>query len=211
MTIFNIPTTDTLQRKSFFLELDLITKPVRNRDGGYRTYGYRAVYGLSHKTEIGANFFFTRGADGSTGELQFNAKRNLYNNEKRGVAVSGGTLAFFPLRNSSFSRAGIMGYANASKKINRFRGLRVTGGVYKVFRGGSDFGTRNGVMLGVEQPLTKRISFLADWYSGKNRFGYAAAGLNYNITTRQFILAGYNFGNAGRGNNAFSAFYGYTF
>ena len=104
-----------------------------------------------------------------------------------------------------------MVYVNGSKRVRQLYGLRVTTGAYHVFRGGSDFGARNGAMVGVEQPLTRRISFLADWSSGSNRFGYAAAGLNFTITDRQYLLGGYNFGNSGRGNNALSVFYGYTF
>ena len=211
MTIFNIPTTDTLPRASFYLEADFITKPVSYRKGGFQTYGYRAVYGLNHKTEVGANFYYTRDGGDAIGEMQFNAKRSLYRNEKRGVAISSGALMSLPLRSTRDARRFVMVYSNASKTVKPLNGLRVTGGVYTVFSNGRDFGTKTGAMVGIEQPIYKRISFLADWYSGKNRFGYSAAGLNYAITKRQFILAGYNFGNAGRGNNAFSAYYGYTF
>ena len=210
-TLFNIPTTDTLSRGSLFIEADLITKPVCYRHGGYQTYGYRVVYGVDNKTEAGANFYYTRDGGDAVGEVQFNAKRKIYNSEKRGVAVSGGTLVYLPLKSSRGDKPAVMVYANVSKTLEPLNGLRVTAGVYSVFGGGTDYGTKTGVILGVEQPITKKFSFLADWYSGQNRLGYSAAGLNYNITKRQFILAGYNFGNSGRGNNAFSAFYGYTF
>ena len=66
-------------------------------------------------------------------------------------------------------------------------------------------------MVGVVQPLSGKFSFVADWYSGNNRLGYASAGFNYNITKRQYLLAGYSFGNSGRGNNALAAYYGVTF
>ena len=211
MEIFNIPTSETLSGGSFYLELDLITKPVSYLRGGYQTYGYRVVYGLDNKTEVGANVFYTRDGGDPTGELQFDAKRKIYENEKHGVSVSGGVVVSIPLKGRSGVKPAVMVYANASKKIEPINGLRVTGGVYSVFGGGRSFGTKTGAMLGVEQPISKRFSFIADWFSGKNRIGYSAAGLNYNITNRQFILVGYNFGNSGRGNNAFSAYYGYTF
>jgi hypothetical protein len=209
VTIFNIHTADTQPKHTFALEGDFLSKPARFRDAGYRSYGYRGVYGISHKFDVGANFFFTRDSNGSSAEMQFHAKRMLYRSEKRGVAVSIGTLAYFPLRSSI--KAGAMFYFNGSKTIEPVHGLRVTSGVYHLTRGGSDAGTRNGAMFGVEQPITRRVSFLADWSTGQNRFGYAAAGLNYAITPRQYFLAGYNFGNSGRGNNALSVFYGYTF
>lgn len=211
MTIFNVPTTDTLPRASFFVEADLIVKPGKYEDGGFQTYGFRTVYGVDSKTEVGANFFYTRDGGDRVGELQLNAKRNLYTNEDRGVAVSAGVLAGIPLRDRRGAKPYAMIYSNVSKKLEPINGLRVTGGVYHVVGGGDDFGTRTGALVGVEQPIYKRLSFVADWYSGKNRFGYSAAGLNLNISNRQFVMAGYNFGNSGRGNNAFSAFWGYTF
>lgn len=211
MTIFNIPTTDTLPRSSFFVEADLIMKPGKYEDGGFQTYGFRTVYGVDSKTEVGANFFYTRDGGDRVGELQLNAKRNLYTNEDRGVAVSAGVLAGIPLRDRRGAKPYALIYSNVSKKLEPINGLRVTGGVYHVVGGGDDFGTRTGAMVGVEQPIYKQLSFVGDWYSGKNRFGYTAVGLNLNLSKRSFVLAGYNFGNSGRGNNAFSAFWGYTF
>jgi hypothetical protein len=209
LTIFNIPSTDTLAKGSFALEADFISKPVSFRNGGYQTYGYRAVYGLNNKIEVGANFFLTYDGEEAEGEVQFNAKRKVYSSEKHGVEVAAGTLISVPLR-SSVKSSGIV-YVNASKTVERLNGMRLTGGLYTTIGGGRDYGTKTGVMLGLEQPITDRVSFLADWFSGNNRLGYSAAGINVNITKRQFILAGYNFGNYGRGNNALSAFYGYTF
>ncbi|MBP7475807.1 MAG: hypothetical protein KA810_11160, partial [Pyrinomonadaceae bacterium] len=52
-TLFNIPTADTLQKGSWGVEGDFITKPVSYRDGGYQAYGYRVAYGLDNKTELG--------------------------------------------------------------------------------------------------------------------------------------------------------------
>ena len=97
VTIFNIPTADTQPKGTFTLEGDFISKPVRFSDGGFRSYGYRGVYGINHKTDFGSNFFYTRDASGSYGELQLHAKRMLYHHEGRGLAFSAGTLAFFPL------------------------------------------------------------------------------------------------------------------
>ncbi len=211
MTIFNVPSTDVLERGSTALEFDVITKPAALRDGGFQSYGYRIVYGLTNNLEIGTNFFYTRDGSGSVGDLQFNVKRKLYESEKHAVAVSAGAQVFIPIKDSSTKRAPVMLYSTASKVIKPLNGLRLTGGAYTILNGGADFGTKTGAIVGIEQPISKRFSFLGDWYSGSNKLGYAAAGLNYNITPRQFITAGYNFGNTGRGNNAFSAFYGYTF
>lgn len=209
-TIFNIPSADTQSRGSWGLEADFITKPVSYRDGGFQTYGYRVSYGLGNRTEVGTNFYLTKGLGDSTGQVEFSVKQNIYRNEKLGVSVSGGTVVFVPVRQTNGDKTAIMVYGNASKTIEPLNGLTVTGGVYHVFRG-NNFGTKTGVMAAAVQPIAKKFSFVADWYSGKNRLGYSSAGINYQISTRQYVLSGYSFGNSGRGNNAFAAYYGYTF
>lgn len=211
-TIFNIPSTDVLPEGRFLLEVDFIGKFDRYSNGGFQTYGYRTVYGLKRKIEVGANFFYTRGGEGaSPKEFQPNVKWQAYNSEKRGIAVSTGAQVFVPLNKSAGRRTYAMLYANASKTVEKTKGTRLTGGFYQIVGAERDFGSKKGAILAVEQPLFKRVSFVADWYSGNNRFGYSAAGLNLVLTKRQFLMLGYNFGNFGAGNNAFSAFYGYTF
>lgn len=208
MAIFNIPTADTLEKTSVLVEADFIAKPAKYGNGGYQTYGYRVVYGLTHRTEIGANFYYTRDGGNAVSEMQLNAKQNFYRNEKHGFAVSGGILFSIPLRARRGEKRFGMVYGTASKEIGQ---TTITGGAYTILTNDKDFGTKNGVLFGIEQPIYKRLSFIGDWSSGNNRFGYAAAGLNFAITQRQYLTAGYNFGNYGRGNNALSVFYGYTF
>jgi len=210
-TIFNIPTADTLARGSWNLEGDFIAKPTRYSEGGYQTYGYRVAYGLNHKTEIGSNFYHTWDGNRSSAQAEFSVKRKIYESERLGFSVSAGTVFFVPLKNRTGDRASVMVYGNARKTVNSLGGMTATGGVYSVFRGSRQFGTRTGAMLGVVQPITKKVSFVADWFSGNNRLGYASAGLNFNITNRQYLLTGYSFGNSGRGNNALAAYYGLTF
>ncbi len=209
-TIFNIPSAETQSRGSWGIEADFITKPVSYREGGFQTYGYRVAYGVGNKTELGTNFYLTKGLGDTTGQIEVSLKQNIYRNEKLGVSVSGGTVVFVPVRPTNGDKTAIMVYANANKEIEQLNGLTLTGGVYHVFRG-NNFGTRTGVMAAAVQPIAKKFSFVADWYSGKNRLGYSSAGINYQITTRQYLLSGYSFGNSGRGNNAFAAYYGYTF
>ena len=210
-TIFNIPTADTLSRGSWNLEGDFVIKPVSYRNGGFQSYGYRLAYGLNQKTEIGSNFYYSSNGSSSTGQAEFSLKRKIYRSEKHSVSVSVGTVAFVPLKSITGERQAVMIYGNARKTIEPLHGMSVTGGIYTIFRGSRQFGTKTGAILGLVQPMTKRVSFVADWFSGSNRLGYASAGLNFNITNRQYLLTGYSFGNSGRGNNALAAYYGITF
>ncbi|HEY2847913.1 MAG TPA: hypothetical protein VGI80_08845 [Pyrinomonadaceae bacterium] len=207
-TIFNIPTADTLQRGSVNVEADFLVKPVKFRSGGFQTYGYRLAYGLNNKTEIGSNFYLTWNGHHSVADIEFSLKRRIYQNEKLGVSFSAGAVAFVPLRPSGGDRTSFMTYANGSKSIKRTGGTTFTGGVYHVFRGQRDFGTRTGAIFAVVQPIRKKVSGVIDWFSGDNRFGYVSAGINVAVTKRQYLTTGYSFGNSGRGNNALAVYYG---
>jgi hypothetical protein len=207
-TIFNIPAADTLQKGSVNVEADFLLKPVRYRNGGYQTYGYRLAYGLSNKTEIGSNFYLTWDGRRSVADIEFSIKRRIYQSEKLGLSFSAGAVAFIPLRDGNGDRASFMIYGNGSKTIKRTRGTVFTAGMYHISRGSRDFGTRTGAMLAVVQPFNKRLSGVIDWFSGNNRFGYVSAGINVAVTKRQYLTTGYSFGNSGRGNNALAVYYG---
>lgn len=210
-TIFNIPSTDVVPEKLFFVEADFIAHFDSYRNGGFQTYGYRTVYGARKKLELGVNFFYTRNGTTSPKELQANVKFKTYENEKFGFAVATGSQLFVPLNKSAGKRVYTMFYSNASKVVRQTKGTRLTGGIYTIVGERREFGTKTGGIIGIEQPVKGKLSFIADWYSGKNRFGYSALGFNYAFTKKQFLTLGYNFGNTGRGNNAFSAFYGFTY
>lgn len=210
-TIFNIPTADSLQSGSVNIEADYLAKPVKYSKGGFQTFGYRIAYGLTNRTEIGSNFYFTWDGTSSVADVEFSIKRKFYQSERLGLTVAGGAVAFVPLRDRVGDKTNLMLYGNAAKSIKSLNGATVTSGVYHIFGGTKDFGTRTGLMVGLIQPLKGRFSFVGDWFSGNNRFGYASAGVNIAVTKRQYFLGGYSFGNSGRGNNMLAAYYGITF
>ncbi len=210
-TIFNVPSTDVVGEKLFYVEADFIAHFDKFEKGGFQSFGYRTVYGVRRKLEVGVNFFYTRNGSTSPKELQPNIKWKVYEKEKYGIAVSTGAQFFVPLNKSAGRRTFGMFYSNASKIIKKTGETRLTGGFYTVVGAAKGFGTKNGAIVGIEQPIVGKLSFTADWYSGKNRFGYSTAGLSYSFAKRQFFQFGYNFGNSGRANNAFSAFYGFTY
>lgn len=210
-TIFNVPSTDVTAEKAIYFEADFVAHFDKLKKGGFQTYGYKTVYGLGKKIEVGTNFFFTRSSLPSLKEFQANAKWKVFESEKYGFAVSTGTQIFVPLRNKTGLKTVSMFYSNASKVISQVKGMRLTGGYYTIVGAKSDFGSKNGAIVGVEQPVIRKMSFLADWYSGKNRFGYSSAGLSFAVTKKQILYAGYNFGNVGRANNSFSFYYGVNY
>ena len=211
LTIVNVPSTDTLQEKQFYIEADAAWKPGPYRKGGFQSYGYRTVYGINRKTEAGVSFFYTRNGTSSPKELQLSLKRKLYSKEKWGFATSTGATVYVPLNKSAGKRSVILAYANASKTFNRLKGLRITGGAYHVLNNERGFGNRKGLMVGLEQPLTKRVSVVGDYISGKNRFGYAAAGVVLALTKRQVLMISYNFSNVNGSGNYLNFLWSITF
>lgn len=211
-TIFNAPSTDVNEKDRTYIEMDFIAHFDKYRNGGFQTYGWRGTRGVGKKIEVGANLFYTR--DGGT-EIPFsvqpNAKWQVYMSEAKKFAVSTGVIASVPLNKAAGSRPTAMIYSNVSKEIPQINGLRTTAGVYKFLGTRKSEGQTAGVFVGVEQPLFKRLAFTGDWFSGNNSVGYVTPGFSYVINNRQILGIGYSIGNNGRGNNAFTSYYGITF
>ena len=102
-------------------------------------------------------------------------------------------------------------YGVGSKKFKNGWSPKLTGGAYQLIGAKADAGSQRGFLLGIEQPVHKRVTFVADWNTGKNRFGYAAAGFGLTLTKRSYLWSAYYFGNEGRANNSLGIYYGYSF
>lgn len=210
-TIFNVPSADVVSKDHFFIEGDFATHAAKLSNGGFQGYSIRGAYGFARNFEAGANFSITRSSSGRAIELQPNIKWKAYTNEKFGVGASGGAVLFVPLNKTAGTRTIGMAYANISKVIKPAKNLKVTTGAYTLIGAKKESGSRAGAMIGIEQPLHKRANLIADWYSGKNRFGYATIGAGVFITKNQTLYAGYSFGNSGRGNNFMAIYYGFSY
>jgi hypothetical protein len=209
-TIFNAPSTDVVGQTGFYLEADFISHFDKEKNGGFQTFGIRGVYGVKKGLEVGSNVFFTKNGSGKPIEIQPNVKWQAFSTEK-GVSIAIGATMFVPLNQAAGNRTSAMVYGNVSKKIDKANGLRLTTGIYSLAGAGKSVSSRTGAILGFEQPINKRLVILADWLSGKNRFGYATAGFSVFVTKKQTLFTGYNFGNSGRGNNSFSIYYSRIF
>lgn len=210
-TIFNIPSTDVVARKSAYVEFDFISHLESRDNGGFQTYAPRVVYGLRKGVEVGLNVSVTRSAAPTTVYAQPNIKWQFYANEESGSAVAVGAIAFTPLRNRSDNDTFGLFYVNASRKFRGDYGPRLTVGGYGL--GGLDIDGvgKSGAIVGYEQPVAKRVSFVADWFSGKNGFGYVTPGFSFALPKNSLFNIGYSIGNSGRKNNGLFMYYGITF
>jgi hypothetical protein len=219
-TLFNIPSTDVVAKGKTYLEFDFISHLESHRNGGFQTYVPRAVFGLGKGVEVGANITFTDAlAPDQPVEFQPNIKWQAYANEKNGVAVSTGVIGYLPVANTTGTDKFALVYSNVSKKVSGKFGPRLTGGAYglvgrekgSVRDDGTLIGVKAGAIVGYEQPLHPKVSFVSDWFSGANRFGYVTPGFAFTLPKNSLLYAGYSIGNEGRKNNALFVYYGITF
>jgi hypothetical protein len=211
-TLFNIPSTDVVAEKKTYVEFDFISHLEAHKNGGFQGYVPRLVYGVAKKWEIGANVaFLDAQAPDQPVELQPNVKYQFYANEKTGVQAAAGAILYTPIAH----RAGVdtfgLLYSTVSKKWKGDHGPRLTGGGYGLVGRANGNGTEGGAIVGYEQPLHPKVSFVTDWFSGKNRFGYVTPGFSFVVTKSSAFYAGYSIGNFGRKNNALFLYYGITF
>lgn len=209
-TIFNIPTTDAVAPKKVYFEFDFVSHLEGHDNGGFQTYVPRVVVGLGRGLEIGLNVSTTHSAAPTTVYAQPNIKWRFYGNDDNGVAASVGTILYMPLRNHNANDTFGFFYGNLSKKFKGAYGPRLTVGGYGLVGMDAEV-KKGGEILGYEQPLSGKVSLVADWFSGKNGFGYVTPGFSFVMLKSQLINIGYSIGNSGRKNNAVFLYYGMTF
>jgi len=216
-TIFNVPTTDTVAKGKTYFEFDYLPQiPKPDASDRLHIINPRIVVGVPSNLEVGANFatFHTSGTTNVF--FQPNIKWKFINDDNGGFAAAAGGILFTPINN----RAGVdtfgLVYGNFSKKVKTGNyGPRFTAGPYGVVSGGSGWiGPKAGAILGYEQPIHPKASIVADWFSGKNSFGYFTPGVSITLPANGLLNVGYSFGNdsfSGNDNRFLFVYYGVTF
>lgn len=210
-TIFNVPTTDVLDHGKVYAELDLSLKPT---DGAlvsrFSSFVPRVVVGAGNRVEIGLNLTgnIQPGADSTT--LVPTIKSKPFQGKENGWAFVVGDNLFIPVRNRSYN-AGNYVCAEISKTFKT--GTRVTAGGYDFTRNVVASANRAGGQFGFEQPLNKKVTFAADWFTGKHASGYFTPGAVFKVGPKVTGYAGYSIGNQNlaNGNHFFLLEMGYNF
>jgi hypothetical protein len=206
------PSTDVVPYKKAFLEFDFASHLEERKRGGYQVYLPRTRFGVSKNTEAGVNLAFARMPWANQPlEIQPNVKTRFYSNETKGVAAAAGAIFYIPVTHRAGADSFALVYSMVSKKIPGAHGPRLNAGGYKLLGSAIGTGTRAGAMLAYEQPLTPRFSFVTDWFSGRNRFGYITPSVLAVLSRRSLVYAGYSIGNQGRKNNGLVIRYGIMF
>ena len=175
------------------LNLTIFLRPGPDGGGRFTTYTPRIVFGVVNNVEEGVNISNTHVSDVATFSLfQPNIKYKFYADDDDGVAAAAGVIGYIPINNRDTSDTFGQIYANASKKIKS--GARFTGGVWGSISLAS--GNTGGVLLGYEQPIAgSKVSFVADWFSGKNFWGYFTPGISVTLPHNGLLNVGYSIGN----------------
>ena len=212
-SLMNVPSTDVVAAKKVYLEMDYITNySWQTDDVKFENYLPRAVVGVGHNLEVGANLSYTRVPGGGEPiELQPNAKWRFFTDQEKGVAASAGCIWFVPITHRSGTDTFSQCYAVASKQFSGDYGPRFTGGGYTLIDANSDQGTKAGAIVAYEQPFSKKVGFIVDWASGDNRFGYISPGFYVLTPLNGSFSAGYAIANQGRGKNTLFVYYGVQF
>jgi len=212
-TIFNIPTTDTVAPKHGYFEFDYLVQLPAPDENQFQIFVPRIVVGITPQLEAGANYIITKvkDVDGVPKLFSPNAKYKYYSNDDKGLAADVGIIGYLASNDGdSFGQV----YANVSKKIKS--GARFTGGVWGSLSLPDNTG---GVLLGYEQPIGGNVSFVADWFSGKNFWGYFTPGISVTLPHSGLLNIGYSIGNNAWNddpgndshNKALFIYYGITF
>lgn len=211
--IFNVPSTDVLQKGGVYMEYDVTFKP--NTQPGLKKFSSivpRFVFGVGRNIEVGVNFLGNVQPGSGMKTISPNAKWRVYNSEKRRISVVVGGSLFFPFSNRAY-KFGAYSYAQVSKTFGR-SGTRITSGAYYFTKNVvAEKASRGGGQFGIEQPLTERFGLMADWLTGKNSAGYFTPGIYFRPTKRVTGYLGYSIGNqnAHQGNHFLYGAIGMTF
>jgi hypothetical protein len=210
-TIFNVPSTDVLDKGKVYAEVDASLKPIDGSFvGKFSSFVPRVVVGVGSRVEMGLNITgnIQPGADSTT--LVPTIKWKPYQGEDNGWGFVVGDNLFVPVRNRAYN-AGNYVYAEISKTFQG--GTRVTFGGYDFTRNVVATGNRAGGQFGFEQPLNKQVAFAADWLTGGHSAGYFTPGVVFKAGPKVTGYAGYSIGNQNLsgGNHFFLLEVGYNF
>ncbi len=211
-TVFNVPTTDVLDKGKVYFELDISAKP-NDTDalGHFSSFVPRLVVGAGGRVEVGLNILgnIQPGPDSTT--LAPAVKWKVYDGKDNGWAIALGDNLYFPVRNKAYN-AGTYAYTMVQKTFNK--STRVGFGGYFFSKNVvAANANRAGGQFTFEQPVTKKLNINADWFTGKHANGLFTTGAAYKLSNKLTSVAAYSIGNANpsKGNHFFYFELGYNF
>lgn len=195
-TIFNVPSGDVLDRGKVYGEMDFSFL----WDASTGTYTPRLVAGIGHRIEVGVNANGISSPGPSQTTPTPTIKWKAYDGGKNGRAFMLGADVFIPVQNKTYD-AGLYVYAEFTKTLKSQ--TRLTFGAYNFSPSVVSTGDKAGGQFGIEQPVGKRVTLAADWFTGKHAAGYFTPGAAIKLNSKLTAYTAYEIGNSGiaRGNH----------
>ena len=211
-TVFNVPTTDVLDKGKIYFELDVSAKPNDSvAVPKFSAFVPRLMIGLGHRIEAGVNIpgNVQPGPDSTT--IAPTIKWKVYEGADNGWAIVLGSNLFIPVRHRAY-HAGTYSYAMTQKKFKQ--STRIGFGSYFFSQNVvAPNANRGGGQFTFEQTVTRKITLAADWFTGEHNAGYFTPGVIFKVGSKITGYASYSIGNrhASRGNHYFLLEFGYNF
>lgn len=194
-TVFNVPSADVTEKGHVFVQ----------QEAQFRAWGEDAFFngtsftgfGIGHNTELDVNLYNVSAPSTENITMGFGFKSAIpvpvlkEKFPKREIKLTVGTQILTSLQGDG---VGNWTYAHLSGRLP-VTNTRLTAGVSYGTR--QIFGVDNTCFIAaVEQPVTKKATLMADWFSGSEHFaGYIVAGGSYALPKNYTIFAGYQIPN----------------
>lgn len=192
-TIFNVPSADVTEKGMIFIQHE---SQFSNKFGLFTNYG---AYGIGKNTEIDLTLFGVGTRKVRNEVLGIGFKTAIPLHEKTETKLTFGHIIPISLRGNG---VGGYTYSHLSTRLPKLK-TRVTSGV---LAGTTTLFGRDFVcyIAGLEQPVTKRLSLVMDWHSGKHANGFLIPGFSYDLGRKTVLWAGYQIpNNRANGNKGF--------
>lgn len=194
-TVFNVPSADVTEKNAIFLQQESQFTPWGNNPNWLGTH-YTA-YGIGHNTELDATLFNVSAPASHNISLGLGFKSAMpiaklkEKYPERELKLTVGSEILVSLQGHG---VGNWSYAHLSGRLPVTK-TRITSGI--------SIGTHHifgrdavAYIMAVEQPVTKKLNIIADWYSGKEHYaGFLIAGLSYELPKDTTLYLGYQIPN----------------
>jgi hypothetical protein len=191
-TIFNVPSADITPKGKLFLQHEAQFKSWHaNRFLSNTEY---SAYGIGHYTELDATVFnISAPASGNVAlGLGFKTAIPLFDTTlpKEEIKLTAGSMLPISLQGNGF---GNWSYSHLSVRVPKAK-TRLTAGASVGSR--QIFGRETACFMGgFEQPLTKQVTVIADWYSGTHALGLFTPGISVTLPKEANLYMGYQIPN----------------
>jgi len=196
-TVFNVPSADVTPKDVLFLQHESQFRPWNPQSYWWGTH--YAAYGIGHNTDIDMTLLNLSSPNSHNMSLGIGFKHSIPvfpKNETcrtREIKVTVGSEVLIPLQNNG---VGNWSYAHISGRLPKLN-TRLTSGISV---GTQQFTGTNcpvSFIAAIEQPVTKKLNIIGDWYSGNNNvYGFLIAGISYQLPKDSTIYLGYQIPNS---------------